>query len=55
MKKNQFFVVDIHLMVTGTHLNGIKRHEWVFATVSLYTDSINFIIWFLQILNAAKR
>lgn len=51
----QFFVTDIHFMVSGTHLNQIKSHECIYAAMSLYTDCINLVIYVLQFLNAAKR
>ena len=41
--RNQFFVIDVQIMVSGNHKYEIRDHEFVFATMTLYTDIVNLV------------
>lgn len=50
----QFFMVDTQMMMSGSNKNSITEDDYVFASMTLYTDVINLFIYILQLLNSAK-
>ena len=51
----QFLIVDIQMMMGGSHKYSVSPEEYIFAALNLYLDIVNIFLYILMIIGSSKN
>lgn len=50
-----YLIIDTQMIIGGRHKNNISPEEYIFASITLYTDILNIFLFILQLVERANR